>query len=229
MAYSTDEESLSPEELLAASLRAGNRVDIVIERDEFRENLVVGRSRLHDVTPEGHLILAQTTPPLHSSQKGRLLEITFLAKAGTGERGKWVRTGYTTPLREVRFNRSAGGGSESVLVVEAPRELYEVNLRMHFRMAPPAGVYMLIVPKDLRQIVDRDLVRFVETARADLLADEATPDDLLRQWFEMIKEILVKASRTKRSPGPMSWTSHMAARGCPTRKPGIIRLGPRWG
>lgn len=199
MALKKDKD-LSPKEILEASLRPGNRVDVVLEKDEIRENLVVASSRLHDVKPDGTLILAQTSPPLRPSNVGRLIEITFLTKVRKKTKNRWIRTGYFTPLLEVKTNHPVGNGRETVLVVQAPKEVEEVNLRMHFRMVPPSGVYMLIIPKDLRQIVDQDLVRFLETARADLLADEVSPQEMLKNWNGLIKEIVIKAARTKRSP-----------------------------
>lgn len=186
------------EEMLALSLRPGTRVDIVVKRDDRREELDVRRSILYDTTRDGFLILGQTAPPVATSMVGYKLEISFLVRLQKYGQTRWIRTGFVAVLDSIEDKYALGDGKrDAVLLVPTPRELEEWNLRMHYRLTPPAGAAIYIIPKDLRQIVDRDLQEFMQKARNDLLNYSDNPKQMLKEWVDIIKEIVVKAARTK--------------------------------
>lgn len=124
--------------LLETSLRPGTHVDLVLERDENRETVLVRDSLLHDVRGR-LLLLAQVSPPLGKANVGELMELTFLARyylEGVGP--EWLRTGYFANLKEVLPNFPIRPDVlEPVLVFEAPKQLTLMTVRMHHRMVPP--------------------------------------------------------------------------------------------
>ena len=69
------------EALFQKCLLPGNRVSIVLIRDEIRETVSVRVSRLHDVTEDGRLVLAQTVPPVTRSYLNWPVEVSFLIRS----------------------------------------------------------------------------------------------------------------------------------------------------
>lgn len=136
------------EVLRAKNLRPGRNVDLVVHLDLERDIIDTRSTTIHDISAKGMLILAQTSPPLGPSAKGKRVEVTFLGQYQDVPGGRWLRVGYVTTILGVLQDYQVGPGrKESVIVVAGPQALKEFTLRLHYRLEPP---------------VDRDLILYME-------------------------------------------------------------------
>ncbi len=133
-----NEQDLPPQDVLrAACLRPGRPVELILATDLDRDLIDVRSSVLHDLTPQGHLILAQTQPPTTRSYVGRPLEVTFLARYHDIPGGRWLRVGYQTPLKAIKEDYRLGPDlKETVLIVAGPKKLTGFTLRLDYRLEP---------------------------------------------------------------------------------------------
>ena len=184
-------------ELLQASLVPGNRVDIVFSQDEFQENMDVRSSLMHEVTKNNILILAQTSPPALPKHVGQEMEVTFLVRVRKGLVRHFTRTGYRTKLLKIVPNYLVGQKREAVLAFAAPTEVREANLRMNYRITPPSGVKMHILPEGISGLVDQDLDEFASQAKEDLLQADFAADELFQTWMDRISQIVTKADSAR--------------------------------
>jgi len=132
------EMSLPPQEVLHATcLRPGRSVDLILQTD-LHNNLIDVRSTvLHDVDPNGRLILAQTQPTLKASFSGSRLEITFLARYNDVPGGRWLRVGYKAPFLSLLDDYQLGPDKrEQALLFPGPKRLDSFTLRLDFRLEP---------------------------------------------------------------------------------------------
>ena len=172
------------EALFQKCLKPGNRVSIVVTRDEIREIVSVRRSRLHDIAEDGRLVLAQTSPPVTRSYVNRPVEISFLIRSAKQDEIPMIRFGYRTRLLGIIQDYDLGNNfRETILIAPPPKYLEEMNLRMHYRAAMPMGVQALIAPagKNMREAVDENLARLHRIMRNDILESEKPQEDLIHE------------------------------------------------
>ncbi|MEW6261963.1 MAG: PilZ domain-containing protein [Thermodesulfobacteriota bacterium] len=186
-------------DLLSASLRPGNRVDLVLSRDEAQEKVEVRESRLLEVAADGRLILAQTDPPVSREYVGQVFEVTFLHRLRRAQKEQWLRVGYNTALLDAAADFELGPGERAaVLIVASPTALKPTNLRMYFRMVPPSNLQMKMLPHGLREVLEGDLRMFLERAGQDLEEKGLDLEEMLAAWLERIDVIREKIANLKK-------------------------------
>lgn len=132
-------EGLPPQKaLLRKCLQLMHQVELTMGDQVWGEAGRVRHSIIQDMDGKGRLYLAQTSPPMMASQKGKMARLTFLDRYYDIPGGRWLRVGYTTPIREViRGYRLSDSLSEDVIVVDGPRRLERVTERSAYRLVPP--------------------------------------------------------------------------------------------
>jgi hypothetical protein len=196
---SKNEFTPDPKSLLAASLKIGTRVELVLNRDEAQEAVDVRSSRLYGLTDDGFLVLAQTDPPLFPSDAGVDVEVTFLVRFRKGSRDYWIRSGYYDRIARIVKDFDLGTLRDDVILVPRPRKVWETNLRMHYRLVNPTGVSARIVSGDMRHLVETEFEVFVRSARQDLLSNQKHPKQMFNDWVGHIREIITHAAMTQKS------------------------------
>ncbi len=150
--FELDSSPPPPQEtLLATALRPQQLVDIVMLDFHHSGESDVRRSLLHDFSPEGRLILAQTSPPIRPSYAGRPLEVTFLSRYRDVPGGRWLRVGYQTPLKKVIPEYRLGRDFvDAVVLVDPPQELEPTSVRLHYRVIAPSDLDLRLnlMPQD---------------------------------------------------------------------------------
>ncbi len=127
-------------ELLKAALRPGREVNIAMSTDLVSDLIDVRSSMLHDITPKGLLILAQTSPPVMQRVVGQGIELTFLI-TDPDKPGHHLRVGYKTKLLKIIEDYDMQGGfRDNILVVMQPTRLTPTTLRLHYRVEPASEV-----------------------------------------------------------------------------------------
>ena len=127
-------------ELLKAALRPGREVNIAMSTDLVSDLIDVRSSMLHDITPKGLLILAQTSPPVMQRVVGQTIEITFLI-TDPDKPGHHLRVGYKTKLLKIVDDYEMQGGfRDNILVAIQPTRLTPTTLRLHYRVEPASEV-----------------------------------------------------------------------------------------
>lgn len=127
-------------ELLKAALRPGREVNIAMSTDLVSDLIDVRASMLHDITPKGLLLLAQTSPPIMQRVVGQTVELTFLI-TNPDKPGHHLRVGYKTKLLKIIEGFDMQGGfRDNVLVAMQPTRLSPTTLRLHYRVEPHSEV-----------------------------------------------------------------------------------------
>jgi hypothetical protein len=116
------------------NVRPGLNINIVVNVDHMRETVDVGNSIIHEVR-EDVLIAAQTDPPISRTRLGQEVLVTFLDRSG----GKIRRMGFpaiiTGFITGYELNPSV---KVQALALREAGGVEEHNLRMFFRLEPPA-------------------------------------------------------------------------------------------
>lgn len=208
---SRGEETPPQDVLRKACLRPGRNVDIVVAQDLDRDLIDIRTSTIHQIDDDGGLVLAQTSPPLGPSARGRLLEISFLARFFDQPGGRWLRVGYRGRLREVAGGfRLAGGSVEQVLLVDGPQSLEKHNLRLYFRLEPTGDqnlVLYLLPTRTAVPIVDISVggVRFSHDPDREFPRGKRLKLALVSDAFELLVDgrvVVSHAQGTKDRPAP---------------------------
>lgn len=143
------EPSLEPpdqKELFRRSITPRHHVEIVLDEGGSREETEVRQSLIEDIDEQGRLLLAQTSPPFLRSQRGRMIEPTFLSRFYDVPGGRWLRVGYRTPVLDIdNTYRLSSGRMVTVVIVDPPEELKPVTVRMDYRVEPPPDLDLRLV------------------------------------------------------------------------------------
>ncbi|MCB2186688.1 MAG: PilZ domain-containing protein [Deltaproteobacteria bacterium] len=126
------------DELRTALLRPGRQVDLILDTDLNEDRIDVRSSILHEVTPQGFLVLGQPVRGLGPSRLGSELEVTFLFRQFGRRDEDWLRVGYRARLLKILGNfRLADGSAENAILVSGPEKLGPSTVRLHYRLVPP--------------------------------------------------------------------------------------------
>ena len=127
-------------------------VDLILRLDIEKDDIDVRKSVLHQTDKQGRLILAQTSPPVLSSQRNQVCEITFLYHQQLKDGRVWRRVGYRAPILQVLPNfQLADRLADAVIVVPGPQKLRPSSVRLFYRVEPPAdlGLKLFLMPERL--------------------------------------------------------------------------------
>lgn len=117
------------------NIRPGLNINIIVNIDHMKETVDVGNSLIHEMAGD-RMIVAQTDPPVSRTHLGKELFVTFLDKSG----GKPRRFGF--PARVIEFIKDFELSSSlkvQALSLKKAGDFEEYNLRMFYRLEPPAG------------------------------------------------------------------------------------------
>lgn len=123
--------------LRAQLIRPRQLVDVVVDMDFAKDLIDVRRSVIEDIDPQGRVLLAQTSPPVLRSMRGRQVEVTFLTFVDDVPGGRWIRVGYRTKIQDVVPQYDLGGDyQETVIVIGPPRKFVPSTTRLANRVEP---------------------------------------------------------------------------------------------
>ena len=137
---------------IAKVVRPGAQVTVVLNVDLMDEVIDARSTTLHVIDKKGHLILAQTEPPLTERRVGQVIDVSFLARNMEDPEMPWLRLGYSTKLLSIINNVRLGEDLvDNVLVVDGPKRLKPTTVRLYFRLEPRAddGFEVYVEPDHL--------------------------------------------------------------------------------
>lgn len=133
----TEEPPPDQKEMAMRSIRLRQLVDIVMELDWSTDQMDVRSSIIHEIDEKGRLLLGQTSPPILHSQIGKTVELTFLNYYPGKRGGRWMRVGYSTPIREIIDDYELGDDfRETVVAFDPPKKLNPSSARIAQRVEP---------------------------------------------------------------------------------------------
>lgn len=131
----------SQKQILKRFVRPRQPADLILDLDLESDRIDIRHSAIEDFDAQGRLVLSQSDPPLLSSHRGRLAEVTFLAPVRAASGRQWLRLGYHTPVRAVMPEYKLRPGVWiSAIVVDPPRRLEPCTARMAPRLTPSADM-----------------------------------------------------------------------------------------
>jgi hypothetical protein len=141
-------------------IRPGLSIDIV-DRERHMKSMI------YDVTNR-RIIIAQTTPPLTKYNLNREISLTFLIR----EDGKPVRYGVQAKVTDFVANYRLSSSEVAAVGLEQRTRLDIYNLRLDFRVRPPADSGLTIEWKGRRlNIIDISVGGFQFSYRGDNLPE----------------------------------------------------------
>ncbi|WP_408999122.1 PilZ domain-containing protein [Syntrophus buswellii] len=126
-------------------MRAGSQLDVVLESDIYKEQVVARKAMVYDVQDQ-RIIISQTSPPLYRRHIGVRVNASYLLKVGAPESRPAIRMGI--PATIVEYQEAYPLSSSNVVpafVLKQTGEPAEINLRTHYRVRPPSSSDLLLL------------------------------------------------------------------------------------